>query len=274
MNSPAPVVLTIAGFDPSGGAGIIADVKTIVQFCCRPVAAITSLTFQNAAGVFGATHETARSLRAQIVPIIAEHEIAAVKIGMIPTAQLVSEVGTLIRDKRLPAPVVDPVLRSSSGYELIEPDALEALRQELLPLALLVTPNIPEAETLTGVAISDEDGMREAARKLREMGARAALIKGGHLEKRSEVRDQGSEEKCAVDILDHEDQVTVFRGQWIEAEPVRGTGCMLSSAIAAGLANGQQLPRAIEKAKQFVAAEIQNSRFKTQNSLKTNLTQP
>jgi hydroxymethylpyrimidine kinase/phosphomethylpyrimidine kinase len=250
-------VLTIAGFDPSGGAGIVVDVSTIVRSDCRPAAAITSLTFQNASGVFGAIHETAKSLRAQVVPIVEELPVAAVKIGMLPTAELVSEVVALISEKRLPCPVIDPVLKSSSGYELMEPDARELLSRDLLPLVCLITPNIPEAAALTGVEILDERGMREAALKLRELGAPAVLIKGGHLQRQS-----GETE--AIDVLDEEGSLTVFRGEWINAEPVRGTGCMLSSAIAAGLAKGKSLPEAVAAAKQFVTAEIQNSKIKIQ----------
>src|SRR6266849_2354454 len=151
-----PIVLTIAGFDPSGGAGIVADIKTFVRFGCRPVAAITSLTFQNSAGVFGVTHETAASLRAQLLPVVEEHRIAAVKIGMLPTAEMVLEVARLIAEADLPAPVVDPVLRSTSGYQLSEEDAIEALRSELMPLAYLITPNIAEAEKLAGLTITSE----------------------------------------------------------------------------------------------------------------------
>jgi hydroxymethylpyrimidine kinase/phosphomethylpyrimidine kinase len=258
-------VLTIAGFDPSGGAGIIADVSTIVQFGCRPAAAITSLTFQNSDGVFGATHESARSLRAQIIPTVEEHKVDAVKVGMLPTAELILEVACLIREGRLPSPVLDPVLKSSSGYELIERDAVEVLKRELLPLARVITPNIPEAETLTVTTISNEEEMREVAAKLRGMGARAVLIKGGHLMRESGVGSPESGERYAVDILDDEGEVTMFRGDWIDAPPVRGTGCMLSSAIAACLATGVDLKAAVNAAKKFVAGEIQNSKLKIQN---------
>ncbi len=266
-NRSEPVVLTIAGFDPSGGAGIIADIRTLVHFNCRPTAAITSLTFQNSQGVFGAIHESAGSVRAQILPIVEEHSIAAVKIGMLPTAELVKAVVGLIQEKHLPSPVVDPVRQSSSGHRLIEEGAMEILIRELLPLARVVTPNVPEAEALTGIRIEDELTMREAAQKLREMGAHAVLVKGGHQrEQRSEVRGQRSEERQAVDLLDDGGQMTIFRGEWIDAQPVRGTGCMLSSAIAAGIAKGSQLSEAIAAAKQFVTAEIQNSKLKTTQS--------
>lgn len=273
---PIPIVLCIGGFDPSGGAGIIVDVQTITTFGCKPVAAITSLTFQNSHELFGAIHESGESLRAQILPILSEHSIAAVKVGMLPTAEIVFEIAGLIAEVKLPAPVLDPVLQSSSGYELMESDAVEVLVQELLPAARLLTPNIPEAERLTGMRIENEDGMRAAAGKLREMGARAVLIKGGHPGKqRSEIRDLKSERGPsptgkkgsvqAIDLLDEEGDVAIFRGDWIDAPPVRGTGCMLSSAIAANLARGVSLPDAVAAAKEFVAAAIQNSKLKTQD---------
>jgi hydroxymethylpyrimidine kinase/phosphomethylpyrimidine kinase len=262
-----PVVLTVAGFDPSGGAGIIADIKTLMSFGCRPVAAITSLTFQNSKGVFGAVHENAESLRAQILPMVEEFRIAAFKTGMLPTSGIVLEVARLIRERNLPAPVIDPVLRSTSGYELMEADAIDVLIDELMPLARLITPNIPEAEKLTDLRIEDEAGMRAAACKLREMGARAVLIKGGHLEQRSEVSGQKSEVRGqrseqglqAIDVLDEEGEVTIFRGEWIDVPPVRGTGCMLSAAIAACLAQGVELTESVKLAKQFVAKAIRNA---------------
>src|SRR5438477_11891156 len=165
-----PVVLTVAGFDPSGGAGIITDVRTVLCFGCRPVAAITSLTFQNTEGVFGAIHESAQSVRAQILPVIEESAVAAVKTGMLPTAEIVLELAEMIRDQKLPPPVIDPVMRSSSGYELMDQDAIAVLRRELIPLARLITPNIPEAEALAGVRIEAEQGMQNETQKRSEMG--------------------------------------------------------------------------------------------------------
>ena len=258
VTSDPPVVLTIAGFDPSGGAGIVADVRTIVQFGCRPAAAITSLTFQNADGFFGASHETAESLRAQIVPVIEESPPAAVKVGMLPTAGLILEVADLIRNKRLPAPVVDPVLKSSSGGELMEPEAIPVLSRELLPLARVLTPNILEAEALTGMNIENENDMRRAAGKLCEIGARAVLIKGGHLAQRS-VRHQKSAPGSSTDLLTEDGEVTLFTGEWIEAPTIRGSGCMMSSAIAACLAQGKTLPESVQLAKRFVADAIRSA---------------
>jgi len=248
------VVLTIAGFDPSGGAGTIVDVRTFLAFDCNPTAAITSLTFQNSEGVFGAIHESAESLRAQILPIVQEKRIAAIKTGMLPTREIILEVARLIEEANLPAPVVDPVLRSTSGYQLMEPDAIEVMLSELVPLARVITPNISEAEHLTGLTIEDEEGMRAAAQRLRELGARASLIKGGHLEWMSE---QDSDQ--AIDVLDDEGNVTVFRGDWIDAPTVRGTGCMLSSAIAACLGKGAKLEDSVGLAKQFVADAIRKA---------------
>src|SRR5437660_5303232 len=279
-----PAVLTIAGFDPSGGAGIIADVKTFQAFGCRPLAAVTSLTFQNSRGVFGAIHQSAESLRSQVLPIIEEFRIAAVKIGMLPTIEIVFAVARLVGEMNLPAPVVDPVLRSSSGDELMAEGAVEVMLSELMPLARVITPNIPEAETLTGLKITNEDEMREAARKLREMGARAVLIKGGHIE-RSEVGGQRSVDLVeqdqpvhdirsqAIDVLDDGGQITVFRGEWIDSPSVRGTGCMLSSAIAACLAQRMPLRESVRVAKEFVAGAIRYAPKLAPDPVKLELTE-
>ena len=258
-SNSSPVVLTIAGFDPSGGAGLIADIRTILAFGCTPVAAMTSLTMQNSEELFGAIHQTAEALRGQILSVVREFRIAAVKIGMLPTCESVLEVARLLPETNMPEPVVDPILRSTSGYELMEPEAREVWLSELMPLARLITPNIPEAETLTGVRITNEPDMREAARKLRQMGATAVLIKGGHLKQRSEV-DQRPEnagpDRQAIDVLDDDGNVTVFSGEWIDSPPVRGTGCMLSSAIAASLGLGRDLQDSVSAAKRFVADAI------------------
>src|SRR5689334_14010178 len=180
LDNDRPVVLTIAGLDPSGGAGIVADIKTIAAFGCFPAAAITSITFQNAQRVFGAEHQSAANLRAQIEPIAAGAKVAAVKTGMLPTAEIVAEVVRLVREAALPAPVVDPVMISTSGHDLIGDEAFQILRGELLPLARLVTPNIPEAERLAGLSIRSEADVRRAAGVIRNLGAPAVLIKGGH----------------------------------------------------------------------------------------------
>jgi hydroxymethylpyrimidine kinase/phosphomethylpyrimidine kinase len=254
-----PVALTIAGFDPSGGAGVVADVKTFTAFGCFATAAVTSLTFQNTTGVFGAVHQTARDVRAQVMPVVEDFSVACAKTGMLPTREVIAEVARLFRETDLPAPVVDPVVRSTSGYDLIDDEALSALVSELLPLARVLTPNIPEAERITGLRIEDEDAMRRAARAMREMGARAVLVKGGHLrrDEGGSVRDEGG--PAAIDILDDEGRVTVFRGEWIETTSTHGTGCTLSAAIAACLGRGLSLEESVEAAKRFVTDAIRRA---------------
>jgi hydroxymethylpyrimidine/phosphomethylpyrimidine kinase len=188
---------------------------------------------------------------------------------MLPTREIVLEVVRFIRDADLPAPVIDPVMRSSSGFDLMNTDAWDSLLSELMPLSRVITPNIPEAERMTGRQISNEDEMRRAAERIRAMGAGAVLIKGGHLgEQRSDNEGQqaaaserggsptvreGSVE--AIDLLDDDGEVTVFRGDWIAGPPMRGTGCMLSAAIAACLAKGVTLTDAVDSGRRFVAGQ-------------------
>jgi len=245
-----PVALTIAGFDPSGGAGVIADVKTFSAFGCFATAAVTSLTFQNTTGVFGATHQRAADVRAQVLPVVEDFRVAGLKTGMLPTREVISEVARLLRETPLreAGAIVDPVVRSTSGFDLIDDDALAALKSELLPLARLATPNIPEAERITKLEIKTEDDMRRAAHVMREMGARAVLVKGGHL--------AGGE---AVDLLDDAGEVQLFRAPRIETDATHGTGCTLAAAIAACLARGMNLPESVGAAKRFVTEAIRRS---------------
>src|SRR5258705_8836321 len=199
------MALTIAGFDPSGGAGVLADVRTFTAFGLRACAAITSITSQDSANVFGAVHQTPEMVRVQVEPLLKGFAIACAKTGMLPTRSVVLEVARLFRENDLPRPVVDPVIMSSSGHRLMEEDAVCELVNELMPLARLVTPNIPEAETLTGMTITSEAEMRRAAAAIRALGARAVLIKGGHLGKeKAEGRRQEAESEEAIDVLDNE----------------------------------------------------------------------
>jgi hydroxymethylpyrimidine/phosphomethylpyrimidine kinase len=246
VNVP-PVALTIAGFDPSGGAGVVADIKTFTAFGCFATAAVTSLTFQNTMGVFGAAHLMAETVRAQVLPVVEDFTVACAKTGMLPTREVIEEVARLFREEALPAPVIDPVVRSTSGYDLIDDDALASLVKELIPLARVLTPNIPEAERMTGLSITDEEGMRRAARRLREMGARRVLVKGGHL--------LGE----ALDILDDDGRVTVFRAERVETTSTHGTGCTLAAAIAACLGRGMNLEQAVGTAKRFVTDAIKSA---------------
>lgn len=254
-----PIVLTIAGFDPSGGAGTIADIRTIESMECRAVAAITSLTFQNAEKFFGASYQTAESVRAQIESISGEQKIAAVKIGMLPTADIAREVARLILELNLPRPVIDPVMNSTTGGKLMSDDAINLLTTELMPLARVVTPNIPEAEKLTSMKIEDEGGMGRAAAKIRELGARAVLIKGGHLDRAGAGRTAKGSSSAPelLDVLDDDGRITFFRSERIGEVELRGSGCILSSGIAAGLAKGMTLEDSMCAAKRFVTNAFQ-----------------
>lgn len=239
---PRPrVALTIAGVDPSGGAGILADVRTFADFDFDGAAAITSLTFQNPQRVYGASHQTGETVRAQILPLLEVYTIAGVKTGMLPTNDVVTAVADVFAKYELPAPVVDPVMVATSGGKLMEDDVLEELVERLLPLARVVTPNIPEAQRLTGLSITDEESMRNAAASIRALGPRAVLVKGGHL--------SGTD---AIDVLDNEGVVTVFRETRVPNADVHGTGCRLSAAIAAELGRGSSLETAVQKAKKYV----------------------
>jgi hydroxymethylpyrimidine kinase/phosphomethylpyrimidine kinase len=253
-----PVVLTIAGLDPSGGAGIVADIKTITAFDCFPAAAITSITYQNTTGVFGAEHQSAKVVQSQVEPIVQDLEVAAVKTGMLPTAEIVSEVARLITETNLPAPVVDPVMVSTSGHDLIGDQAFKLLKFQLLPLARVITPNIPEAERLAGFPIKTEDEVRRAAEVIKAMGISAVLIKGGH--RLNTVSNE------AVDVLlDERGEFVVFREEFVYVGEVHGSGCTLSAAIASGLALGKSVEESVHAAKQYITERI--SRLKTEERI-------
>ena len=245
-----PVVLSIAGLDPSGGAGIVADIKTIAALGCFPAAALTSITYQNTTGVFGAEHQSAATLRAQVEPVVKDLMVAAAKTGMLPTAAIVAEVARLFAEENLPAPVVDPVVVATSGDVLIDDEAFEILKTKLFPLARVVTPNIPEAEKLSGISIKSEPDMRQAAEAIQSIGARAVLVKGGH-------RRVGGQ---AIDILLDENGIfTEFQTEYIEIGDVHGSGCTLSAAIAANLAKDLTLEASVAAAKKYVTDAIRSA---------------
>lgn len=247
MEMTRPVVLSIAGLDPSGGAGLVADIKTIAALDCFPAAALTSITFQNTTGVFGAEHQSAATLRAQVEPIVQDLTVMAAKTGMLPTAEIVAEVARLFAEENLPAPVVDPVVVATSGDVLIDDEAFEILKTKLFPLARLVTPNIPEAEKLAGISIKSETDMRHAAEAIQSIGACSVLVKGGH-------RSVGGQ---ALDILLDENGIfTEFQTDYIEIGDIHGSGCTLSAAIASGLAKDLTLEQAVAAAKKYVTDAI------------------
>ena len=249
MQKP-PVCLSIAGLDPSGGAGVIADIKTFTAFNCFAAAAVTSITFQNTVGVFGAEHQSADSVRDQVQPIIDDYDIAAVKTGMLPTDEVIEATAELVRKMGAAKLVVDTVVRSTSGFDLIDDAALRILVKELFPLADLITPNLPEAERITGLAIKDRSDVETAAREMRSLGARNVLIKGGHLE---------TQDRKAIDYLFVGDEVHTFETGFIDTTATHGTGCTLAAAITANLALGSELVDAVQVAKDFVTHAIRTA---------------
>ena len=248
------IALTIAGVDPSGGAGVYADIKAFAAFGVFPTAAITSITFQNTQGVFGAEHQTADSVRRQVAPILDDYNVNAVKTGMLPNREIIEEVARLVGAGGLRNFVVDPVVRSTSGFDLIDNAALALLIEKLFPLSDLITPNIPETERISGVAIETERDIHDAADVMRSQGARNVLIKGGHL-------DLGGEgpNRTARDYLFLDGELTVFEGEYHETSATHGTGCTLASATAANLALGNDLKESVGIAKRFVNEAIRTA---------------
>ncbi|MGC2235420.1 MAG: bifunctional hydroxymethylpyrimidine kinase/phosphomethylpyrimidine kinase [Pyrinomonadaceae bacterium] len=276
------VALSIGGLDPSGGAGIIADIKTFSAFGCFAAAAITSITFQNTTGVFGAVSQTAETVRGQVEPVINDFEIAALKTGMLPTREIIEETARLVRENDLKNFVVDPVVRSTSGFDLITDEALRALIEKLFPLSDLITPNIPEAERITKMKIENAEDIRKAAKIMQSMGAKNVLIKGGHLPildfgfwildsgykfddaelNRSEPPAAAggfSEDRKAVDFMFAGEEVFTFSAEFIETTATHGTGCTFAAAIAANLANGKSLTEAVGISKRFVTEAIRTA---------------
>jgi hydroxymethylpyrimidine kinase/phosphomethylpyrimidine kinase len=242
--------LAVGGLDPSGGAGIIADVRAFLSFGCHPMTVLTSVTYQNDDRVFGLSNQTPESVQRQLAAVFGNGEVHAIKTGMIRTAAIVDSVADALVIHGHRNFVVDPVLRSSSGFDLIDADAFEALSKRLFPLASLVTPNVYEAERLSGILIENERDIERAAKRLHSIGAKKILIKGGHFEPNSEI---------SQDFLFADGERTVFDAQRVPNAECRGTGCMLASAIAANLALGNDLEVAIKAAKDFVRDIIQAS---------------
>lgn len=240
-----PVALTIAGSDSGGGAGIQADLKTFHAFGVFGTSALTAITAQNTTGVRAIHPIPLDVVRAQIDAVAEDLPPAAFKTGMLATAALVDTVARAIRELRLPNYVMDPVMVATSGHRLLDTDAEGALVESLLPLTTLVTPNLHEAGILTGRTITTLEEMAEAARRLVEMGAGAALVKGGHLE-----------EGEAVDVLWDGSRLESWTRVRMDTRNTHGTGCTLSAAAAAGLARGLPLVDAVDRAVDFVARAI------------------
>jgi hydroxymethylpyrimidine/phosphomethylpyrimidine kinase len=245
-NSQVPVVLAIGGFDPSAGAGIAADLKTIAAHNCYGVAAITALTIQNTTGVSKVHPMDPTVIKDTILALMADGRVKAVKIGMLAKRANVEVVREILEaNPELPA-VLDPIVHSASGAELLDSKGFEALRGSLLSRATVVTPNMEEAAALTGLKVENVDGMKAAAAKLLEMGARAVVVTGGHLDKPADV------------FLDASGGET-FSVERVKPDNTHGTGCAFSSAIAANLALGRQLPDAVMMAKAYVIEAIRKA---------------
>lgn len=245
--TPVPNVLSIAGSDPSGGAGIQGDLKTFAALGVYGCAVPTALTAQSTRGVREVFAVPAAFVTRQLETLLDDVEVAAVKIGMLGDASVVRAVAAVLRRYALPCIVLDPVLRASAGGTLLDAGGLDVLRDELLPLVDLVTPNALEAGALLGTAPpTTAAAAGEAARQLVARGARAALVTGGHLDDAS----------TCVDVLAAKGVLHVVRTARVEGGGTHGTGCALSSAIAALLAHGRALPAACAEAQGFVAAAV------------------
>jgi hydroxymethylpyrimidine/phosphomethylpyrimidine kinase len=239
-------VLTIAGFDPSGGAGVLADIKTFAALRCYGVAAVSALTVQNTHGVDALMPVQPEFLAAQIDALFADIHVAAVKIGMLGTIANIEAVARRLAIHKPTHVVLDPVMQASSDDPLATEDLAAALIHHLAPLTTLVTPNLAEAAKLTEAQVPTSTAqMSTLAVELQRAGFKAVLIKGGHLE--------GAE---SIDLLRDGDAEHIFKAQRVATQNTHGTGCTLSSAIAAGLANGLPLIDAIEAAKAYVSASL------------------
>ena len=245
MPNKIPIALTIAGSDPGGGAGIQADLKTFHQFKVFGTSAITALTAQNTVGVFGVHAVPVAFVRAELDALADDLPPAAMKSGMLATKELVEAVAAWVGGRPAVPYVLDPVMVATSGHRLLDADAEAAVRSRLVPLATVVTPNLDEAELLVGHPVRDIAAMEKAGAALLAMGAKAALIKGGHL--------TGA---TLVDLLVTPLAAVRYERPRIETTSTHGTGCTLSAAITAGLAHGRPLERAAAEALDFVARAI------------------
>lgn len=241
---PHPRVLTVAGSDSGGGAGIQADLKTMLAHGVHGMSVLAAVTAQNSVGVQGYWELPVEAVRAQLDSVLGDIGVDAVKTGMLASTALVEAVAEVLAD--VPAPVVvDPVGVSKHGDSLLAPDAVAAVRDRLLPVADLVTPNLYEVEQLTGVKVTEESGLRRAADAVLALGPRAVLVKGGHLD------------GDPVDLLLTRDGTERrFRAARLDNRHTHGTGCTLASAIASRLALGDPLPEAVSAAKHYVTGAI------------------
>ncbi|MGD0414068.1 MAG: bifunctional hydroxymethylpyrimidine kinase/phosphomethylpyrimidine kinase [Terriglobales bacterium] len=258
MDVTPPVVLTIAGFDPSSGAGITADIKTIAAHGCYGVSCITALTVQSTRGVRRVEGVDPNIIAETLQELVSDLAVEAIHIGMLGNEQVVAAVADFLGDfagafpeyARLPHVVLDPILKSSSGADLLDAAGTKLLRERLLPLAEVITPNLDEAGVLTGMAVTNLDQMHEAAARLHSLGAANVVVTGGHLEK-------------AIDLLSFKTargtEQEIFKADRQRSNSTHGTGCAFATALACHLAQGRGLPEAVLLSKVYVSAAIANA---------------
>ncbi len=239
--------LTIAGSDTCGGAGIQADLKSFSANGVYGMSVITAVTAQNTMGVFGIQDINPEMIESQINVIFDDIRVDVIKIGMVSKIESIEAISKSLRKiKELPVIVLDPVMISKSGFNLLSRDAKDTLVKELFPLATLVTPNLPEAEEILGMKIKTLDDMKDAALRLKELGPKAVLVKGGHLE------------EDATDLLFDGTNFIYFKQERINTTHTHGTGCTLSSAIAANLAKNMTMEQAVKEGKRYITCAIKH----------------
>ncbi len=243
-----PVVLSIAGSDPSGGAGIQGDIKAIEANGAFAMSVITAITAQNSQGVSSSLKLPVWMVKAQISTLFEDFQISAIKAGMLSSKAIVECVAKCLQVNPVPHFILDPVLQAKDGTPLLQPNAIEVLKKKLIPLCTLFTPNLPEAETFIGKKIRTMADAKEAAKQIQLMGCPAVLIKGGHF---------SAAPGC--DLLHDGEKVTLFKGDFIETQNTHGTGCTYASAIAAQLAHGKPLIEAISAAKTYMTETIRHA---------------
>ncbi|GGK20301.1 hydroxymethylpyrimidine/phosphomethylpyrimidine kinase [Caldalkalibacillus thermarum] len=242
-------VLTIAGSDSGGGAGIQADLKTFQELGTYGMSVITALTAQNTLGVHGVYPQTVQAVEAQLEAVLSDIGVDAVKTGMLFSAEIIEAVAQQLKAYQVNNIVVDPVMVAKGGQPLLQQEAIEALRTALVPLATVITPNIPEAEVLIGQkGIQSLQDMEEAARAIQSLGVQYVILKGGHLE-----------DEESVDVVYDGQSVTYLRANRVKTKHTHGTGCTFAAAIAAGLAKGQPVLEAARVAKDFVTCAIEHA---------------
>ncbi|MEE9217584.1 MAG: bifunctional hydroxymethylpyrimidine kinase/phosphomethylpyrimidine kinase [Acidobacteriota bacterium] len=240
-------VLSIAAFDPSAAAGVAADLKTFQAFSTHGAAVITALTAQNSTGLQEVQPVSAEFVGQQLEAVLSDFTFGAVKIGLLYTTRVIRLLADMLDRDPQPNVVLDPILRSSSGADLLDRKAVAEMRRHLFPLVHVITPSLAEAAVLAGIEVHDVAGMKEAARRIHALGPRAVVVKGGHLPAR------------AIDVAYDGQRTTLYDGTRVKTVEARGLGCAFSSAIAAQLARGIKLERAIDTAKRYVVRALQQA---------------